>query len=77
MTRKAACVCGGNWRNIIKEYEPFIGKTYKDENNKRWKLTGILWAEEDFYYLLTNKLNETRYVSCCATLEQCGFTFFK
>lgn len=65
------CVCEGNWREIIKETEGKIGKTFIDPNKKEWVLDGILWAEDDFYYLFAND-GELKYCSCVATLNVYG-----
>lgn len=65
------CVCEGNWREIIKETQGKIGKTFVDHNKKEWILDGILWAEDDFYYLFANS-GELKYCSCVATLNVHG-----
>jgi len=66
------CVCEGNWREIIKEAKGKIEKTFIDPNKKEWVLDGILWAEDDFYYLFVDDKGNRNYCSCVATLNMHG-----
>jgi len=72
------CICEGNWRDIIKESEPLMGKVFLDEAGKRWIFQGVLWAEDDFYYLFsTDMCGKHKYVTCCVTFEQAGMRLMK
>lgn len=71
------CICEGNWRNIIKESDPLIGKWFLDKNGKHWKFQGVLWAEDDFYYLFRDTSHKCTYITCCVTLEQAGMRLMK
>lgn len=66
------CICEGNWRKIIKESEPLISKRFIDKQSKQWIFVGVLWAEDDFYYIFSNMGGIHRYLTCCASLEQHG-----
>jgi len=70
----SGCICEGNWRDIIKETETLIGKWFKDENGCSWRLQGILWAEDDFYYLFADAYGYCQYISCCVVIEKSGMT---
>lgn len=71
------CICEGNFRKIIKETELLFGKTFKDPEGDRWFFQGVLWGEDDFYYMFENNNFGTKYCSCCASIEQHGFTLIK
>jgi hypothetical protein len=74
------CICEGNFRNIIKKTESLFGKDFKDANNRIWEFVGVLWASDDFYYVFeleSYDVDMTRYCSCCASIEQHGFTLIE
>jgi len=68
-----ACVCRGNWRELVREVKPLIGDRYKDEKGKVWRLTGLMHAEDDFWYCLTRK-RRYKLLSCVTSIENYGFT---
>lgn len=66
------CICKGNWRRIVKESEPFIGKKYQDGNGKLWIFFGIVHGDDDYYYGLVS--NGTLVLaSCVGSLETNGY----
>lgn len=68
------CICEGNWRQIIKESYSDIGKWYHSSyDNKDYKLFGIVWADDDFYYGMCDKDSKTILVTCCSYLKNQGF----
>lgn len=72
------CICEGNWRNIIKESDPLLGKKFFDSYTKRvYKFVGVVWAEDDYYYLMRDQESPNpKYVwsTCCVSLETAGYT---
>lgn len=71
------CICTGNWRNIIKEVEPLMGKTFIDvRNGNLWVFQGVLWVEDDFYYVFINDNGHHKYITCCASFEQSGMKLY-
>lgn len=46
-----SCICEGNLRDIIAEYEPKFGTVYNTERGT-YKLIGIAICKDDYYYLL-------------------------
>lgn len=74
----SSCICEGNWRNIIKESEPLIGKKFYSKYRKKlYTFVGVVWAEDDYYYLMYDQeVPEEQYIwiTCCTTLETAGYT---
>lgn len=63
------CICNGNWREIVKEYEPLFNKAlYRD--GKRYVFQGLVWAADDLYYLLTDSEGKAILASCVGALEK-------
>ena len=67
------CICEGNLRDIIAEYEPKFGTVYNTERGT-YKLIGIAICKDDYYYLLQSTHDymypRSLYISCCCSLEQ-------
>tara|TARA_R110000823_G_scaffold201784_1_gene332655 strand:- start:21912 stop:22157 length:246 start_codon:yes stop_codon:yes gene_type:complete len=68
------CICKGNWRLIVKEYEDLIGKMYLDSKESCFRLSGILHAEDDYYYFMSGMDGSYRLLSCVGSIEQMGFS---
>lgn len=67
------CICRGNWRSIVKEYERLIGRQYRREvDSTLWTFFGLVHADDDYYYGMCNKSGVTL-VSCVGHLEGAGF----
>lgn len=49
----AGCICRGNWRAIIREYEPFFGKRVRAHDGTEYTFWGIVHADDDYYYGLS------------------------
>ena len=70
MCNEYECVCCGNWRAIIKENDSMLNKKYTDKSGVLFVFVGVLWAEDDFYYLmLCPSTKQYHFVSCVMTLE--------
>ena len=69
------CICEGNWRVIVEESEPYLGKWMIDEDGNRCLFEGVVWAADDFYYLTWNKEDGTRMHSCVMGLQSYGSEF--
>jgi len=63
------CICKGNWRQIIKESEPFFGKFYLDKEGEVYCFVGIMCASDDYYYCLISKTGELKMLSCVGSIE--------
>jgi len=59
------CVCEGNWRELVKDYEPHFGKTVEDKDGNRFVFEGLLWAADDYYFVLTRNKNVPMFETCC------------
>jgi hypothetical protein len=71
------CICKGNWREIVKEIEPFFGRRYKDENKREYTLFGVVHADDDYYYGLVDTRGRLMLASCVGSLETSGFTLIE
>ena len=67
------CVCWGNWRAILKEIEPLIGREFIEERTgERWRLFGLVHGDDDYYYGL-HRAGKLCLSSCVMSLEGCGY----
>ncbi len=66
------CICEGNWRDIIKEYEHLFGKRFK-RNDEIYTLCGILWGIDDFYYVMSDENAKMRFSTCVTSLEEMDY----
>lgn len=65
------CICKGNWRAIVKEYEPKIGKTLK-RGDKTYRFFGLVHGGDDYYYGLVEVGGKVVLSSCVGSLEMNG-----
>jgi hypothetical protein len=67
------CICVGNWRDIVKEYEPLIGREFNGDG-KRWTFFGIVHADDDYYFGMSSYDDHTlRLLSCIGTIPGHGY----
>lgn len=68
------CVCEGNWRLIIEETEPLFGAFFSDSAGGLHRLVGVLWGDDDFYYVMwDSKRGQYTLSSCVGSLETNGY----
>lgn len=47
----SGCICEGNWRAIVAEYEPLIGARFRSTHNgKEYTFFGLVHGADDYYY---------------------------
>jgi hypothetical protein len=69
------CICKGNWRKIVQETEPLIGKTFLDNRGKPYVLFGIVHGGDDYYYGMCSIPDFTvELLSCVGSIKTAGFT---
>lgn len=40
-----------NWKKLLEEYEPLIGRTFIDNfDYSEWKLFGLVHGDDDYYF---------------------------
>ena len=66
------CICRGNWQKLVKEYEPLIGKRYRDQQGKEWGFFGLVHAEDDYYFGMSSG-SGIRLLSCVGSIDAFGF----
>jgi hypothetical protein len=44
------CICKGNWRAIVNECRPLLGKMFTSHDGKDFRFFGIVDGEDDYYY---------------------------
>lgn len=67
------CVCEGNWRKIVNEYAPYIGKKFV-RDGEDYVFSGLLWGDDDYYYNMWNINAQAPILcSCVGSLEMFGF----
>lgn len=68
--RDAGCICHGNWRLIVGEYEALIGSRWRDSKGEVFVFFGLVWADDDFYYGLWNRDQKKLVLAtCCGALQ--------
>ena len=68
-----ACICKGNWRNIIAECEHLIGQTFVDNTGIEYTFYGLVHGSDDYYYGMWRKDGEPRLLSCVGSIDGWGF----
>mgnify|MGYP003423079750 CR=1 FL=1 len=69
------CICEGNWRKIVGEYEPLIGKKYKGYDGETYTFFGLVHGSDDYYYGMCNRdlTKGVKLLSCVGSIEGHGF----
>lgn len=75
------CVCQGNWRLLVNEYEHLIGRKYKavrDGKEDEYVFFGLIHASDDYYFGMCKiSDNTTIMLSCVGCPETFGFTLIE
>jgi hypothetical protein len=80
MSEDKDCICQGNWRAIIKEHEPLLGKKfeYNDSYGTYHTFVGVLHGDDDYYYVMYEIVSERcKFLSCVGSLKSHGYTLVK
>lgn len=64
-----------NFTALVHKYDDRIGETLFDEDGESYIFNGIMWAEDDFYYMLLDEDSVYHHVSCVVNLDQAGYEF--
>jgi len=67
------CICEGNWRQIIKESEPFMDRLFLDKEGESYRLIGVLHSNDDYYYCMMSMTGKLQRLSCVSDIEGFGF----
>lgn len=70
------CICKGNWRSLVKECDPLIGKKFVYEG-KVYTFFGLVHGADDYYYGLCDKDYVCHLFSCVGNLKSYGFVPFE
>lgn len=68
-TADPECICQGNWRALLKEFDPLIGTCFKDDKGKTWTFFGLVHTDEDYYYGMRDDSGAYRLLSCVGSLD--------
>ena len=69
------CICVGNFRQIVKESEPFFDKIFVDSNGVEWRFYGVVWSNDDLYYGMSSCITHAhKLLSCVGSIEGHGFS---
>ncbi len=64
-----------NLQTIIAGYADLIGRAYTNDENEGFTFIGILYAEEDIYYVMSHKdSTKQTWVSCTIDLSTAGYS---
>jgi hypothetical protein len=71
---KEGCICHGNWRAIVRDSEPLIGKWFVDDKGARWNFFGPVHGGDDYYYGMIGENGKLALLSCVGSIEGWGYT---
>jgi hypothetical protein len=71
------CICQGNWRQIVKESEPFLDKAYVNKKGKKYYFFGVVHGNLDYYYGMYSRKHGMVLLSCVGSIEGHGFKLKK
>jgi len=68
------CICEGNWRNLVNEYEPLFNRKFKNVyDDKVYILLGLTHGPDDFYYLMWNEDDGMHLATCVGALTSVAY----
>ena len=69
------CICRGNWRQIVKEYEPLINRQYAHASGTVYRFFGLVHGDDDYYYgMIPVGGGRLMLVTCVGEITTAGFT---
>ena len=70
------CICEGNWRAIVGDYHELIGRVFVDDvTGERFRLFGLVHADDDYYYGMANALDgRLSLMSCVSSIAGHGLS---
>jgi hypothetical protein len=72
------CICRGNWRKLVAEYEPFLGKQYKSFHGDVYTFFGLVHASDDYYFGMSEDCTKkVILLSCVGDIEAFDFTLIE
>jgi hypothetical protein len=72
MESAAGCICRGNWRDIIRHYEPALDTKFRDTEGRVWTFFGIVHGKDDYYYGMCRN-GDLELLSCVGSIEGYGY----
>lgn len=68
------CICKGNWRKLVAEYENLFNTKYKDKKGDVYVFFGLVHASDDYYYGMSNiETKKVILLSCVGDIEDFEF----
>lgn len=71
------CICQGNWREIVRESEPYFEKDYLDKKGRKYHFFGVVHGSDDYYYGMYSPKHGMALLSCVGSIEGHGFKLKK
>jgi hypothetical protein len=71
-THDEGCICHGNWRAIVKETAPLIGKRFRDQRGDVYSFFGVVHGDDDYYYGMFG-CGKLQLLSCVGSIAGHGF----
>lgn len=68
------CVCQGNWRLLVAEYDALLNCAYVDSRGVEYTFIGLIHGAEDYYGMMLTTTGQVHLLSCVGTPEGFGFT---
>jgi hypothetical protein len=66
------CICKGNWRQIVAEVQPLIGKRFGDKQGREFTFFGVVHSDDDYYYGMSGNSGMVL-LSCVGDISGHGF----
>lgn len=72
------CICKGNWRLLVAEYEPLFNRQYMSHHGDVYTFFGLVHAADDYYFGMSEDCTKkVILLSCVGDIEGFGFTLIE
>jgi hypothetical protein len=68
------CICEGNWRLLVNEYQHLFGRQYIDDHGGTFTFFGLVHSEDDYYFGMCGPGVPLRLLSCVGHIVSHGYT---
>lgn len=73
MAPDTGCICEGNWRELVVEHGPLIGRLFAGPGGGIRRFVGLLHSDDDYYFAMVDANGKLERVSCVGSLSLVGY----
>lgn len=75
---KDRCICEGNWRFIVGEYQHLLDKKYREtRTGNEYVFFGLVHSSDDYYYGMWSQAHGMVLLTCVGSIDGQGFELIK